>query len=263
MAAEHVANMEDLYGTGTVSIFCWNIQNPSEQRAGKQAEWLRKRPENVLVLTETKRSEGCMLLEKYFQAFGYKVFTRWPENGEYGVMIVSKLAMKISSPSKSIDFLPSRLVAVTAPLLPNELEIIGVYVPSRDSSDEKIRKKKTFLQQLTAIVNQRSPQKPRVFCGDLNILEPDHVPYYPFFEQWEYDFYRSLTQGGMVDAFRHLNPNTQEYSWVGRTGDGYRYDHCFVSSELAPLLRKTFYLHEPREQKLSDHSALIIVMGSQ
>jgi len=52
------------------SLFCWNISNPSLERAGQQAQWLRKRPEDIFVLTETKKSEGCLFLERYFQAFG-------------------------------------------------------------------------------------------------------------------------------------------------------------------------------------------------
>jgi exodeoxyribonuclease III len=39
----------------------------------------------------------------------------------------------------------------------------------------------------------------------------------------------------MADAFRHLHPHACEYSWVGRTGDGYRYDHAFCSQALRDL----------------------------
>jgi exodeoxyribonuclease-3 len=61
---------------------------------------------------------------------------------------------------------------------------------------------------------------------------------------------------GLTDAFRHLHPTAAEYSWVGRTGDGYRYDHVFCSASLCPLIASCQYVHEPREDGLSDHSAL-------
>lgn len=253
--------MEECNVTASVSftLFCWNIGNPSTLRAGKQAEWLRKRQENVLVLTEAKRSEGCALLERYFQAYGYNVIFPKPEGNEYGVMIVSKCLLKPSSFSNSVNYLRSRVASVKLYLSDNELEIIGVYVPSRDSSYEKTQKKKLFLKSLSNALETNSIFNKRIFCGDLNVLEPDHVPHYPFFEDWEYDFYRSLTKYYLIDAFRHLNPGVQEYSWVGRNGDGYRYDHCFISIDPL-LLRKCYYLHEPRELKLSDHSALITVL---
>ena len=96
-----------------------------------------------------------------------------------------------------------------------------------------------------------------MFLGDLNVLEPDHQPRYPFFAPFEYDFYRALgAEHGLTDAFRHLHPAAAEYSWVGRTGDGYRYDHAFCSGSLAPTINSCRYLHEPRHDGLSDHSAL-------
>lgn len=244
--------------TSNFSFFCWNIANPSIERAGKQAEWLRKRPENVLVLTEAKLSEGCTFLKRYFLTYGYNVVFPRPEKKEFGVIIISKYPLTPNNFSAHVNYLQARIASVKLNLPSGELEIIAVYVPSRDSSTEKINKKKRFLENLTNAL-EIAPQVPkRVFCGDLNILEPDHIPHYPFFEKWEYDFYRNLTKKYQLkDAFRHLYPSIQEYSWVGRTGDGYRYDHCFVSENLLSLLKKCCYLHEPRKIRLSDHSAII------
>lgn len=245
--------------TNKFTLFCWNIANPSVKRAGKQAEWLRKRPEDILVLTEAKRSEGCIFLERYFQAYGYNVGFSKPEGKEFGVIIVSKYPLTPSNFSTYVNYLQARVASLRLNLPSGELEIIGVYVPSRDSSPEKTKKKRHFLKSLTDAL-ETAPQFPRrIFCGDLNVLEPSHIPHYPFFKEWEYDFYRNLTKYQLKDAFRHLHPSVQEYSWVGRTGDGYRYDHCFVSENLLSSVKKCYYFHEPREQeiKLSDHSALI------
>jgi exodeoxyribonuclease-3 len=62
----------------------------------------------------------------------------------------------------------------------------------------------------------------------------------------------------LVDAFRALHPNTVEYSWVGRTGDGYRYDHAHCTADLASTLLACDYVHQPRLDRLSDHSALSV-----
>lgn len=243
--------------TFNFSIFCWNIGNPSAQRAGKQVEWLRKRPENVLVLTETKRSEGCLLIERYFQAFGYNVIFPKPKGNEYGVMIISKFQLELGNFSISQENLKSRAASAILHLPSNELEIIAIYTPSRDTSYEKTQKKKCFLKSLSEALKKNHTSKNRIFCGDLNILEPDHIPHYSIFKDWEYGFYSNLKNFNLFDTFRHLNPEVKEYSWVGRTGDGYRYDHCFVSINLLQFLRKCYYLHQYRDLKLSDHSALI------
>ncbi len=249
--------IKDLSRINKFSLFCWNIANPSIERAGKQAEWLHKRPEDVLVLTEAKRSEGCIFMERYFQAYGYNVAFLKPEGKEFGVIIVSKHLLTQSNFSDHIDYLRARVTSVKLNFLGNELEIIGVYVPSRNASYEKIDKKKHFLKNLTNILKTTPQPSKRIFCGDLNVLEPNHIPYYSFFEEWEYDFYRDLAKNRLKDAFRHLHPSIQEYSWVGRTGDGYRYDHCFVSENLLPSVQKCYYFHKPREIRLSDHSAII------
>lgn len=242
---------------GSFSVFCWNIANPSAQRAGKQAEWLRKRKEQVLVLTEAKKSEGCTFLERYFQAYGYNVIFLKPAENEYGVMIVSKAPLKLSNFYQEMHYLPSRVISATIQIGALNAEIIGVYVPSRDTSFEKSQKKKAFLNALGEALKSNSISEKRIFCGDLNILEPNHVPQYPFFETWEYESYSKLINYQLYDAFRHLHPDKNEYSWVGRTNDGYRYDHCFVSPDLLPFIKNCYYLHEPRLQRLSDHSALI------
>lgn len=249
--------MKNISQVNNFSLLCWNIANPSIERAGKQAQWLRKRPEDVLILTEAKQSEGCIFLERYFQAYGYNVVFPKPEKKEFGVIIISKHPLGLSSFSNYINFIQSRVVSTKLNLSSEELEIIGVYVPSRNSSPEKIEKKKRFLKNLSKALETAPRPSGRIFCGDLNILEPNHIPHYPFFEEWEYDFYRSMAKYQLKDAFRHFHPLIQEYSWMGRTGDGYRYDHCFVSENILPFIKKCYYFHEPREIKLSDHSALI------
>jgi exodeoxyribonuclease III len=81
---------------------------------------------------------------------------------------------------------------------------------------------------------------------------------YRTFQPFEYEFYQQLPQYGLVDAFRALHNGRVEHSWVGRTGDGYRYDHAFVATGLLPMLKHCEYVHQPRLGALSDHSALTL-----
>jgi exodeoxyribonuclease-3 len=66
----------------------------------------------------------------------------------------------------------------------------------------------------------------------------------------------------MTDAFRYLNPNTREYSWIGKTGNGYRYDHFFVSNHMSEFIGKCFYDHLPQKKNLSDHSGVVLEIKS-
>jgi exodeoxyribonuclease III len=133
-----------------------------------------------------------------------------------------------------------------------------LYVPSRDASPDKTERKRKWLACCDTALASIAGQ-PTLLLGDLNILEPGHKPRYPFFAPFEYDFYQALGDThGLTDAFRGLHPDAAEYSWVGRTGDGYRYDHAFCSRQLAGLVASCQYVHQPRSDKLSDHSALAL-----
>lgn len=240
-----------------ISLFCWNIANPSIERATRQGEWLRKRPEDFLILTETKQSAGCAFLERYFRAYGYHVSFPKLEGREYGTMIVSKYFLQESSFQNHVSFLPGRVAATNISLPEGTLEIIGLYVPSRDASPQKIRRKRRFLESVRQALKNAPKPASRILCGDFNVLEPDHTPHYSFFKEWEYAFYKNFARHCLKDAFRYIHPSLKEYSWTGRTGNGYRYDHCFISENLLFGIKKCFYLHEPKELQLSDHSAIV------
>jgi exodeoxyribonuclease III len=243
----------------SLSVFTLNIANPSPERAQRQVAWLAGRPEDVLVLTETKASQGCTLLAKAFRAAGYAVFDSQPPPGEYGVMIVSRLRAQPDHPTTRLGYLPSRAASCLLPTPDGPLRVVGAYVPSRDASVEKTERKRRWLAEFATMLASVNGQHPVVLAGDLNVLEPDHQPRYRFFASFEYDFYRSLSaQHGLIDAYRHQHPATIEHSWVGRTGDGYRYDHAFCTAALRKRITNCSYDHTPRLEKLSDHSALTI-----
>lgn len=242
-----------------LSVLTFNLNAPSRERAGRQLDWLAARTEDVLVLTETVDSTGCAWLAERFTAAGYHVAAPVPEGRERGVMIVSRLAARRVTDWK-IGYLPHRAVSVVVDTGTGPLEITGLYVPSRDATEPKIIRKRDFLAECRAAIPLASPPHQRMVIGDFNILEPDHQPSYPFFQPFEYDFYRWLGEMGMVDAFRHLHPTATEYTWVGRTGDGYRYDHAHVSGPLAARVTRCHYVHETRTgpDRLTDHSALSV-----
>lgn len=240
-----------------ISLFCWNIGNPSIERAEKQVRWLKKRPESFFVLTETKNSEGCLFIKDYFQKNGYQVVFPNIEGKEYGTILISKYPIEESTFSNHIYSLPFRAASARIALPNGILEIIGLYVPSRDKSIKKIERKKVFLKNIVEALKSAPTSHFRIILGDFNILEPNHSPHYSFFEKWEYDFYNNLVNNKFRDAFRSISPHLEEYSWVGRTGNGYRYDHCFVSDNILSALEKCFYFHTPRNLRLSDHSAIV------
>lgn len=257
-----------------LKIMTLNIGNPSLQRAKRQIEWIESREEDIFVLTETKLSEGCLFLEEHFAERGatlfdlgkepeFSVFFPKSQTGDLGVMVLSRFPILRSSTCFGEDdpFF-SRMVDVVVDFHGKEVGIMGLYVPSRDSTPEKIARKKRFAVRYLLYLKQISTNRtiPYVICGDLNILERNHIPHYKNFLSWEYDFYDRFEHFGYTDAFRFMHPDAKEYSWVGRTNDGYRYDHCFISKELESHLMNCTYLHETREIPITDHSGMTMMV---
>ncbi|MEY8410211.1 endonuclease/exonuclease/phosphatase family protein [Lachnospiraceae bacterium 62-26] len=252
-----------------IDILSLNIGNPSLERAKRQCDWLKERSEDVFVLTETRESQGCGYIKEYFRQYGYDLFSMGTSlgysvnapisrTGELGVIIISrcKIRSNVSFFSEeSIYF--SRMVESVIKAGERELDIVGLYVPSRDRSDAKIRRKREFIDGVIKYLD-RSRRKNRIIIGDFNVLDRKHIPHYSNYFEWEYGFFDQLETLGYVDAFRYLYPDGQEYSWVGRTDDGYRYDHCFVSVELKEHLLNCEYIHETRKLRLTDHSAITL-----
>jgi exodeoxyribonuclease III len=233
-------------------VLTLNIANPSVARAERQLEWLSGRGEQVLVLTETASGRGTRLLLDRLGAAGWDVRAGALEDGERGVAIATRVR---AAPRNGdvLGFLPSRGESVAL----ERIEIVGLYVPSRDDSHQKVERKRRFCEAVSRFLAARATRD-AVVIGDLNVLEPIHRPHHGIFRDWEYRLYDEFLVRGFVDAYRLRHPHEMEYSWVDYENRGYRFDHAFVSQSVADVVLRCDYEHTPRENDLSDHSALVI-----
>jgi len=158
-------------------------------------------------------------------------------------------------PKIYIEFLPYRVSFAVCNFSGKDVLLTGMYAPVW-RNEEKRRFLETF-EKLISNEDLRKKFSNWIILGDLNLLEPNHIPHYPVYKGWEF-FYNIFSKYRFIDAFRFFHPNEKEYSWFGRGGNGYRFDHVFVSEEILPFIRNCFYLHEVRLDKLSDHSAMYL-----
>jgi exodeoxyribonuclease-3 len=148
------------------------------------------------------------------------------------------------------------------------LEVVNVHSPISTKPDlAKVRTHEAVFAHLSA------GRGPRLVCGDLNTPRREHPDgrVWTFArdrygrlrddrgERWDRRAraHQSLEDGGFRDAFRSLHGLEQrEPSWVWqRWGGGYRLDHLIVSPEVK--VQVCGYLHEWRDDSLSDHSPLL------
>jgi exodeoxyribonuclease-3 len=235
---------------GKLAILTLNVASPSVERAERQLEWLGKRDEGVFVLTETSRRGGSELLAERLRGAGWAVRAPVPREGERGVMVCARVRLD-AQPPPLVEYLPERVERVAV----DGIEVIGVYAPSRDQSPEKVARKRRFLAELLTTVGADEGAQ-RVVIGDLNIVERSDRS--GGFAEWEYEQYDELPRLGWSDAYRTLHPERAELSWVDDEGRGHRFDHTFISSELGERLARCEYVHETREENLSDHSAMVV-----
>ena len=76
-------------------------------------------------------------------------------------------------------------------------------------------------------------------------------------------FLDKIQDAGYRDVWRDRFPDGREYSWYSHRGNGFRIDHAFASSRLALSGSADIrYSHAERTSGLSDHSALIVEIGT-
>jgi exodeoxyribonuclease-3 len=246
-----------------LSILTVNIGAAARPRAQLLLAWLAGRPEDVFVLTETSSGPGTAYLLDRFREAGYTVVHTPDADGERGSALVSRvdIAAPLDVAFAQVS-VPGRVAAAVLDTTP-AVAILGVYVPSRDRSTTKIGKKQAFVSSLLAALDEL-PEDLRgrlVMGGDYNVIARSHRPVYPGFLPLEFDLLEQLATYGLVDAHEHCSSGEQMYSWVGRTGDGYRYDYFHVGRELVPAIAGCAYLHETRE-RLTDHAAVTLTLST-
>jgi len=246
-----------------LSFLTVNIGAAARERAESLLTWLAKRSEDVFLLTETSAGPGTDYLLTQFRSVGYAVVHTPDVNGDRGTALVSRVKLHAEPFQHFANIsLPGRLAGAVLDTEPR-IAVLSVYVPSRDRSLDKTEKKQAFITSLLAGLDAMPAELRRrlVIGGDYNVIARNHRPLHPGFLPFEFGLLEALEQHGFVDTHERCAPGTQAHSWIGRTGDGYRYDYFHVGSELGAQVKSCDYLHEPREQRLTDHAAVTLTLN--
>lgn len=245
-----------------LSVLTLNVQAAALARAERLLTWLDARDDHLIVLTETSNGAGTAHLLARCRAAGWHVTHTPSPNGDRGCAIVSRLPATTRPDLLPGVILPGRAVAVTVDTSP-AVTVVGLYVPSSDRAPDKVAKKRDFLTSVLDGLRRLDDQRRAhlVVGGDYNVISRDHQPRHPGFLPFEYQFLDALDQLGLTDAHERLHRGVQAHSWIGRAGNGYRFDYLHTGAALTPHLADCAYLHEPREQALSDHAAVTATLG--
>ncbi|TAH13983.1 MAG: exodeoxyribonuclease III [Curvibacter sp.] len=152
-----------------------------------------------------------------------------------------------------------------------KMSILSVYFPSGSSGDDRQQAKFRFLNEIYPHLQELKSQREFILCGDVNIAHQavdlknwrsnqKNSGFTPEERAW---MTKLLTEGGIVDVYRQLEPHTTDacYTWWSNRGQayannvGWRLDYHLATPALAATARTS---HIYKEQKFSDHAPLTI-----
>ena len=268
-----------------MKIVTWNLNSRTNLKTlNKQGEYLKKQNFDLITLQEVTLNS---------QDFYKEFFKDWNilssfdfvsdksilvKKRKYGQLIISKDPITPIKPVGSMPF-PERLLSGHIKNI--NIEIHTTHVPPGSSNG--VIKVQHFEELYKFLVNRKDILK--ILTGDFNSPKLElktgevvtwgqkisssgkvRIAVNPKWknecsgERWD-SAERSIIQNhedlGLADMFRKINGYMDNSgSWFTNKGVARRYDHIFGSKDI-PILG-SYYDQKPREQKLSDHSPLIV-----
>jgi exodeoxyribonuclease III len=175
---------------------------------------------------------------------------------ERGVLIAARLPFDAVENPGALKNDSTAIVCAEFPTV----TVYGIYLPQRE---RKIPHFRYLIDEARG-----APSKRAVCAGDFNTGRSDlDIEQSRERNRPRSDFTAAAQflelETHWTDAWRHLHPNGDEYSWYShgpKTGRvrGWRIDHCFVSAPLVDLIRDARYVHEARLERWTDHSVLVV-----
>jgi exodeoxyribonuclease III len=152
-----------------------------------------------------------------------------------------------------------------------KLSIISCYFPSGSSGEERQQAKFRFLDELDPHLARLKAQREFILCGDVNIAHKEqdlknwrgnrkNSGFLPEERAW---MTKLLTETGLVDVYRRLQPDTTEaaYTWWSNRGQayaknvGWRLDYHIATPGLARLAHKEAIY---KKERFSDHAPITV-----
>lgn len=239
----------------SISVLTLNVAAAAVDRATSILNWLLCRQSDVIVLTETSAGPGTRLLIDGLESHGYTtVHTSVVQ--DRGALVASRCPVRRRLCTHFNVTLPWRIAAIE--LADTNLVVVGVYVPSRDRSPEKIARKRAFIESLIAGIAGLPDylKNAMIIAGDYNVVSRNHVPPLDGYFAYEYWLLEALAELGFVAGHELNAQQPHPHSWIGRTGTGYLYDYFHFAHQITPYVESCAYEHGTRDLRLSDHAAV-------
>jgi len=234
-----------------VKLLSWNILAGGGRRADDIVKTISAHAPDIVTLQEFKRGSAEAQIIDGLTGMGLK-FIHIPETTakENTILIASKYGFDagpfLPEPNTPLHLLEAYFSAES---LGFELSLIAVHFPQKKAQIPLFR---ALQEDSESLLKMNA-----VIIGDMNcgipLIDSDSKSFVAT------HYYQDLLHSGWVDSWRRRHKETREFSWVSpRTGNRFRYDQILASHQFDERIRTVQYDHEPRENKISDHSLMVL-----
>ena len=232
-----------------MKILTFNIQHGGGTRVSAILESILDHNPDILVLTEFRQNKNAAIIKNNLYKSGYIYSSSSSLNPKQNsVFIASKFHFVAS-------LFPLELKEDTHRALFaqfQDINILGVYFAQKEL---KINLFNFINNNFINLSNNNG-----LVIGDFNtgnFYEDEKNTTFSCTHQ-----FNELKVNGLVDSWRSRNKNIKEFSWYSHAGNGFRIDHIFSTATINDRIKNIYYSHNEREQKISDHSAMIVEIAN-
>lgn len=251
-------------------FFSWNVNGIRAVMKKDFASSLEALDPDVLCLQETK-AQVDQVKETLESLNGYHIFANQAERKGYsGTALMTKEEPTNVQYGIGVEEHDQEGRVITAEY--DDLYLVTAYVPNSGRGLVRHDYRARWDEDFRKYLNSLDQHKPVILCGDLNVahqpidLKNPKSNYNKTagYTQLEIDGFSRLLDSGFVDSFRHLYPETVEYSWWSYMGGararnvGWRLDYFVFSERLMSNVEDSFIRQEIMG---SDHCPVGVVVS--
>jgi exodeoxyribonuclease-3 len=253
-----------------MKIISYNVNGIRAAISKGFIEWLKSANPDVICLQEIKATEDQIPTDEITAAgYPFQYYFSAQKKGYSGVAILCKTEPKnvvFGTGIENMDF-EGRNLRVDF----DSLSVMSMYLPSGTNND-RLGYKFQYMDTIQEyIINLRNEIPNLLVCGDYNICHEAidiHNPksnektsgFLPEERAWLDGFMKT----GMIDTFRHLNKEPDNYSWwsyranARNNNKGWRIDYCLAAAPLKDKIKRALILPEAKH---SDHCPVLVEIG--
>ena len=228
-----------------IRILAWNIRQGGGQRVNEQLTAISQEDPHIVVLSEFRNNPNGITIRSTLLRRGYLYQVATGANKDTNSVLI---ASKFPCDSRLLPDADANFPHAMARADFSAFRLYGVYLPHK--------KKHRLLDYLCS--EELDDEVPSIVIGDWNTGKNGIDQVGNSF--WYSEYLTKLEKRDYFDAFRYHHGDVKEYSWFSHGGNGYRYDHCYMSGCLRAVSEDCLFIHEWREEGWSDHSPMLVML---